>query len=712
MPYKFDYRDGDVLAWELTDDGATCERAENYTPTIHVSAATRELLAEARRHLRGFPTVERTALERKRVGFRHDPEAVLRVDVAGIDAVRDVAGTVAGWKTPGTYRLYDVDLTREFRFWLEAVEDRSQADDAVPVPGRPLRTVELDAPTEQIGRGELRRVTVDGVTVEGETAIVETVDERVTSVDPDVLLLASSRLVPLLYDLADRAGRESFDLGRLPGYEQLAGASTYESYGQVGHSPARYNVPGRAMIDRSNTFMWNQTNLEGCLYLIERSGLPLQELAWSSIGRILTAIQIREARRRDVLVPWHSWRHEFFKPMPTLREADRGGFTFAPDVGLHEDVHELDFSSLYPNVIATRNVSPERICCDCHPDREDVPGLGYNICPEEGYLPGLLGKLIEDRDRFKERLRNTDEPAAAADEERREALEGKVDAIKWILVSCFGYQGFSNAKFGRIECHEAINAFAREILLDAKETLEAGGWRVVHGIVDSLWVVPVEGAEQTPLPELRDEITADAGIRLEYEAAYDWIAFVPRRNDDAGALTKYFGRRRDGEYKYRGIECRQRSTPPYVETVQRELVAALDAHRDPERVCDVLAGRLDDLRRGAADPADLAETVRVSKALADYDRETRTVAALTRADALNVDRHPGQGVSYVVVDDDAGPMERVRLAHECPDGYDADYYAEQLRRAAESVLSPLGWRESDVRRYLADRTDASLARFA
>ena len=35
-------------------------------------------------------------------------------------------------------------------------------------------------------------------------------------------------------------------------------------------------------------------------------------------------------------------------------------------------------------------------------------------------------------------------------------------------------------------------------------------------------------------------------IRLEHEAHYDWVAFVPQRESDAGALTKYFrkGRRR------------------------------------------------------------------------------------------------------------------------------------------------------------------------
>jgi DNA polymerase I len=43
-----------------------------------------------------------------------------------------------------------------------------------------------------------------------------------------------------------------------------------------------------------------------------------------------------------------------------------------------------------------------------------------------------------------------------------ETLGGQSTALKWFLLSCFGYQGFSNAKFGRIEVHEAINAYVRD----------------------------------------------------------------------------------------------------------------------------------------------------------------------------------------------------------------------------------------------------------
>jgi hypothetical protein len=36
---------------------------------------------------------------------------------------------------------------------------------------------------------------------------------------------------------------------------------------------------------------------------------------------VLTAIQICEAHDRGVLVPWNSWRHEFFKSMRVLHGA-------------------------------------------------------------------------------------------------------------------------------------------------------------------------------------------------------------------------------------------------------------------------------------------------------------------------------------------------------------------------------------------------------
>ena len=704
MAFAFDHIDNGVCRWSRTEDGVECERDETYTPSFYVSAESSEV-EDLRGHLSMWPDVDGVAIEEWRRGFRHEPERVLRVDVTEPNAVRSVAFDIRGWASPGEYRLYNVDFSPEFRYCLETGTD--------PTPSTDLTTMEIAIEPRRLANDEVGEIEIeDREFAQSPPFNLECVREAMETIDPDVLIVNASEVLPTLDDAADRYGVADFHLGRRPGFEQLAGRSTYESYGQVGHSPARYNLPGRVIIDRSNTFFLSETNLDGCLDLVGRSGKPLQELAWASIGNVLTAIQIKEARRRGVLVPWNSWRHEQYKTMHQLHEADRGGFTFAPDVGVHRGVHELDFSSLYPNIICQYNVSPEKIRCACHEDREDVPGIGYAICDERGYLPDVLQPLIDDRDAIKAELQETDDP------ERREELEGRSSAIKWILLSCFGYQGFSNAKFGRIECHEAINAFARELLLDAKEVLEAGGWRVVHGIVDSIWVQAVDSEEQTPLDELAERITDRSGIRLEHEAAYDWVAFVPMRDSEAGALTKYFGRKAnapedDSPYKYRGIECRQRSTPAFIEEVQKELVAALDEHQEPEAVCDLLAMKLAALDRGRIDPNELAIKNRVSKPREEYTHETRNVAALERAADLGKDKHFGEDVSYVVVDDSKSSRERVRLATEgSADGrYDSEFYRDLTLRAAESVLSPLGWQRFEIETYLADREDAAISAF-
>jgi DNA polymerase-2 len=57
-----------------------------------------------------------------------------------------------------------------------------------------------------------------------------------------------------------------------------------------------------------------------------------------------------------------------------------------------------------------------------------------------------------------------------------------------MLVTCFGYLGYRNARFGRIEAHEAVTAFGREKLLQAKEICEEEGFELLHAITDSLWI--------------------------------------------------------------------------------------------------------------------------------------------------------------------------------------------------------------------------------
>ncbi|AHG05440.1 DNA polymerase I (plasmid) [Halobacterium sp. DL1] len=715
MPFSIDFLDdGRILEWEATADGTVATERDDYTPCFYVGARDPETdldLTTLQSVYDQHPDVVATEMVTQRPGFRRDEEAVLAVDVAHIDRVTPLARQARQLSAypVGDLACFNVDFSREFRYCLETGAD--------PTPASELSTLRLSVPVTETSNDVYGELSVAGDTVTGSsTDILTAVQGALETHDPDVLVCSTSEIVPTLYEMATDADVDDFSLSRWPDvdYQQLASRSTYSSYGRVGHSPARYNVPGRAIIDESNTFFYGETNLDGVLDLVSRSKKPVQELAWASIGNVLTAIQICEANDRGVLVPWNSWRHEFYKPVGTLHDADRGGFIFAPEVGLHENVHELDFSSLYPNIICTRNVSPDVIRCDCHSDRDDVPGLGYSICDDRGYLVDVLQPIIDARDEIKAAIRHEkerDDP----DEDRLAELEGRSGALKWILVACFGYQGFSNAKFGRIECHEAINAFAREILLMAKQRLEAGGWRVVHGIVDSIWVIPdpdVDDEDREDLQTLATEITERVEIRLEHEAHYDWVAFVPQRESDTGALTKYFGKvAGDDDFKIRGIEARQRSTPPFIEDVQRDCLDRLDVTRSPDAVLGRLERAIDELQAGNVAVERLVERNRVSKPLEGYSQNTQNVAALKRAREQDLAVHPGQDIEYVVVDDEKSSRDRVALAHEAIGTYAASYYETQLVRAVESVLSPLGWDRSDIRRELSGERDAVLSSF-
>ncbi|MDB2242664.1 type B DNA-directed DNA polymerase [Halorubrum ezzemoulense] len=728
MTLTLDYLgDGRVAQWTLTPDGVARDVYDDYRPTLFVGDAPDDLygwtggpdpsppsrdglsdaLSELLSFLGGQQAVADLGVESHRQTFRTDARPLLRVDTTSIEAVRTVAKRVRQFDQPDTYTCYNVDFTRQLRFCLET-DTPAGPDRSI----RSLQTLRLEFPSHESGIESLPQLTVDSERVGSSPhEVLDGVQTAIDERDPDVLVVSTADLVPLLFEAADAYGID-FALGRRPGYTKLAGESTYTSYGNVGHSPARYTVPGRVILDESNSFFYHESGLEGCLDLVARSGLPLAELGWASIGRVLTAMQIREARKRDVVVPWRAWRPELFKSALTLDAADRGGTTFAPDVGVHEDVYELDFASLYPNIIRTRNISPETVRCGCC-ETADVPGLGYSICERDGYLPEVLGPLIDARSEIKEQI-----PDADGDE--RERLEAASSAIKWILVSCFGYQGFSNAKFGRIECHEAINAFAREILLDAKAALEEAGWRVVHGIVDSIWMTPADDREQRPLEEVASKVSGEVGIELEYECAFEWVAFCPLRNSESGALTRYFGKRRGEEYpeaglgdaiKTRGIERRQRSTSTWFEEVQNEALRVFDETRSPEAVCDVLRRRLRALREGAVDPSELVVDNRVSKDIDDYSMETLTVAALKRARIEGAGLAPGQTVRYVVVDADACGASRVRLEYEDLDRYDAGWYEDAVVRAVESILAPVGWREGAIRQYLSGMNDETLEKF-
>lgn len=115
---------------------------------------------------------------------------------------------------------------------------------------------------------------------------------------------------------------------------------------------------------------------------------------------------------------------------------------------------------------------------------------------------------------------------------------------------------------------------------------------------------------------------------------HDWVAFVPMRNAEAGALTKYLEKvGGEVEFKVRGIELRQRLTPAFIEAAKEAFLHALDPTGDGQAVVDVLRGYARQLERGDVATADLVVKNRISKRPDEYTHRTAAAVAAERADA-------------------------------------------------------------------------------
>lgn len=316
------------------------------------------------------------------------------------------------------------------------------------------------------------------------------------------------------------------------------------------------------------------TGINGLVEWCRLSWIPLRLLSSASIGKVLTTIEGIEALSRRYLVPERVARTEEFRPLRELIKVDRGGFVMTPKPRIYFNVAQLDFNSLYPSIIVKYNVSPETVNRPKCRNRIKVPEAGHEICMDkEGLIPSVLSQLLKRRKALKEALHRS--PPAL-----RKVLDERQKAIKWVLVASFGYLGYRNARFGKIEAYESVTAFAREILRRAIEITYAEGFDVLHVIVDSIFASRDNALEEDYL-RLARRIEKEVGIGIKIEGLYDWVAF-PRTSKGRGAPGRYFGRLVNGEVKIKGMEAVSRGVPLIVKETQHECIKILATARGKE----------------------------------------------------------------------------------------------------------------------------------
>jgi DNA polymerase elongation subunit (family B) len=739
---------GQMAVWLIDEDGGRVRLVDEFQPRIYVSGREEDLERLRARFFGnrliascGFVSrwaspadaersrvLEVVVKDCRRVAFlvREVLElgGYLRYHVHNCDLRSEQAYLYARDVFPLAFLEVEVEGGRLGYRLLDSVES---VDYEVP----PLRIMRIRVDVAKRGKMAGFADPLDRIVVSqgGEETVVDSGDEGekllrfvdvVRRLDPDVLVTrgGDSYLFPyiarraLLNDVADKLvlGREDTPLavGRRRG-------STFFSYGRTFYRAPMQRLYGRVHVDEANTFILGECGLDGLVEIARTCRVPLHVAARSSIGSSMSSLQFYQAIKDGVLIPRNKSIPEAFKSAYELLVGDRGGFVYEPRMGIHDHVGEVDFTSMYPSLMAENNISAETVLCKCCPDSKiRIPELGYHVCEKRvGIVPKVLKLVITKRLKYKQ-LRNE-----TSDEKLRAVYEGRQGALKWILVTCFGYLGYRNAKFGTVDGHIGVCAFGREAFLKAARIAEDRGFGVIHGIVDSLWLKKEDAAVEEYACLCR-EIGGEVGVPLGFEGRYRWIVFLPSRvHPNVAVLNRYYGVKEDGEVKVRGLEVRRRDTPRFVCDMQMDMIKALATAGNSKEFLERIPSALKVVRKyrrrlidGDVPVWDLIVTKHLSKDLDEYKQRVSQVIAAEQLLREGVEVSAGKNVSFLFTSAENRRYERRVKAKELIEaGTSADTckYLLLLYSAASNLLSPFGYSTKRIHDAVRGLQHAKLA---
>ena len=211
-------------------------------------------------------------------------------------------------------------------------------------------------------------------------------------------------------------------------------------------------------------------------------GQPLFDVSRMATGQQAEWFLVKQAYFDDEVVP--NKQGSNFADRASA-EDNEGGYVREPEKGLHENLVQFDFRSLYPSIIISKNISP------------DVMELGdvenedeYHIAPEhgikfkkspQGFIPSVIDKILQERFRIKRQMKESTDP------QEKIALDVQQQAIKRLANTMYGIYGFPRFRWYSFECAKAITSWGRQYIKSSIKKAEEYGFYAIYADTDGFY---------------------------------------------------------------------------------------------------------------------------------------------------------------------------------------------------------------------------------
>jgi len=444
--------------------------------------------------------------------------------------------------------------------------------------------------------------------------------------------------------------------------------------------------------DVMHTFMIAKELLPMHYEMAKLIRLPLDDVTRIGRGKQVDWLLLSEAKKVGEVAP----------NAAEVAETYEGAFVIEPERGLHENVAELDFASMYPSIMVAFNISPDTLS----PNGEYIaPEVGYRFKKQpDGFFKRILISLIKRRQEIKKIMKNMNE-----NDPNYKLLDIKQQTLKILTNSFYGYMGWGGARWYCKACAEATTAWGRHFIKTSAKIAEQMGFKVLYGDTDSIFVSKPVGIEELKkeVDKLIERISKELPVQIELDELFKTIFFVEKK--------RYAGLTIEGKILVRGLEVRRGDWCELAKRAQKEVIEILLRERNPEKAMKLVSRIIEDIRKGNVKLEDIVIYKGLTKKPSKYEAIQAHVKAAKKAEEIGIFYPVGSKIGYIVVKgtgnvgDRAYPLEMVEnfdgenIKIKRREGYelkklDKEYYIEhQIIPAVMRILERFGYSDAKIK---------------
>ncbi len=366
-----------------------------------------------------------------------------------------------------------------------------------------------------------------------------------------------------------------------------------------------------------------------------------------------------------------------------------GAFVLQPQPALYENLAVFDFTSLYPSIIASFNLSLSTFLNkherDAYEIRDvEMEGSKYNyyFSKEKGFIPLLIEEIIKKRKEAKREFKENPNPL----------LKARSNAFKILANAAYGYMGFFGARYYCVEAAASTATLGRKFIHEMIDKTNKEGFSVIYGDTDGFSFC-LNKKNKNEVLNFLSELNSDLPepMELELEAFYKRGIFVTKRTGEFGAKKKYALIDDSGRIKIRGFETVRRDWCNLAREVQNAVLEKILKEGNAKSSLDYVKRVIKDIKTRKTEKEYLIIRTQLKKTIEEYLSEGPHVTIAKRMIAAGMPVDAGMLIEYYVAESTGKRIrDRARLPEEAGK-YDIDYYTEhQIIPAVENIFAVFG----------------------